>query len=64
MLLLPSCSSMQTAQLDNPPGEPMAMHRAERKFYPTPRPLSDDPSSPLSNVAANGSQASVALAVF
>lgn len=57
-LMLPSCTSTGT------PGQPTALYRAERRIYATPTQVSDDPTSPLYHVAANGSSASVALAKF
>lgn len=64
VLILANCSSTSTASVENPPGQPLAITRAERKAYATPTPVSNDPSSPLSNVVSNGTSASVAIATF
>lgn len=62
-MILPSCATKTVAD-SGTPAQPLAIDRAERKIYATPRPVSEDPTSPLYHVESNGSAASVALASF
>lgn len=62
-VILPSCATSNVAD-SGTPAQPLAIDRAERRIYATPRPVSEDPTSPLYHVESNGSAASVALASF
>lgn len=60
-----SCASNSgMANVQNPPGAPMAMDRMETREYAQPRPLSSDDTSPLNEVMVEPGRVGVVAAEF
>ena len=60
-----SCASNSSvANVQNPPGAPMAMDRTESREYAKPRPLSSDDTSPLNEVLVEPGRVGVLAAEF